>query len=81
MPDTEHHQEYFDVKGMLFFSGGMALIMVGVTVSFWLGVIGIILNWGFWIHAHKTNHPFISVNLLKNTSYCKLLRIALITFL
>ncbi|MFL0249505.1 MFS transporter [Clostridium neuense] len=81
MPDTEHHQEYFDVKGMLFFSGGMALIMVGVTVNFLLGFIGLILIWGFWIHDHKAKHPFISVNLLKNTSYCKLLGIALITFL
>lgn len=81
MPVTEHHQGYFDVKGMLIFSGGIALLMVGVTVNLLFGFIGLILIYKFWIYINKTNHSFISVDLLKNTSYCKLLGIALITFL
>jgi MFS transporter, DHA2 family, metal-tetracycline-proton antiporter len=81
IPVTEHRREYFDLPGMVLFSAGMAFLMLGVTINFLLALAGLAALGGFWFSIHKTSHPFISADLLKNTHYRRILWITLITFL
>lgn len=81
IPDTGSGTGNFDIPGMVLFSAGLALLMAGVTMNLWVGLMGLAALFCFWCHIRKARSPFISPSLLKNSRYRRILWVALITFL
>ena len=70
LPDDESYDSGFDSKGAVLISGGIASLLVFVTMGgWWFLFSGVVMTMWFVFHIIKTGDPFVSPHLFLNRPF------------
>jgi len=70
LPDDDSYESGFDSKGAVLISGGIASLLVFVTMGgWWFLFSGVVMTMWFVFHIIKTGDPFVSPRLFLNRPF------------